>query len=81
MFFVTRVPSEPLSFRARTKADCPVESLILFRGVVEFRQEATALKSYVDVQRLRSDQSLKHAVVILQESMRNFVKHSENVTK
>jgi len=33
------------------------------------------------VQRLRSDRSLKHAVGILQESMKNFIEHSENVTK
>jgi len=33
------------------------------------------------VQRLRSEQSLKHAVVILQELVRNFVEHSENGAK
>jgi len=33
------------------------------------------------LQRLRSEQSLKHAVVVLQESMKNFVEHSYNVTK
>jgi len=33
------------------------------------------------VLRLRSDQSLKYAVGILQESMKDFVEHSGNVTK
>jgi len=54
------------------------------RRLVDFRWEATALKSCVDVAfllRLRSEQSLKHAVVVLQKSMRNFVEHSENITK
>jgi len=53
MFSMIRVPSEPWSMRARTKADWPVELFTIrtsavARRVVEFRWEATELKSCVD---------------------------------
>jgi len=54
MFSVMIMPSEPWSIRAQTKADCPVELFTIrtsavARRIVEFRWEATALKSCVDV--------------------------------
>jgi len=58
-----------------------IQTSAVYRRVVEFRQELSVASMVHFVKRLRSDQSLKHDVGILQESMKKFVEHSENVPK
>jgi len=55
----------------------------VLRKVVEFKWEAIALKVALMVsfvQRLRYEQSLDRALAVYQDSKRNFIEHSENVT-